>query len=430
MSARNWTVQGIAELGSWILHRRHIWPSEHAAEDMIDEHIACGIRHIVWELGRSVLTYHSNLPNATCHGVGAHYDRFYPLADSQRKAEMQVYHDRCQLRVALTYCERRNCTVYGRLCMNRHYGPGSGQSVFASEHPWWNEITGDGKLDVSRLCYAIPEYRAERVAILKEAAEIGCAGLVLDFCRQPPMVRYHSALTHPYRERTGIDPRLIRVDEHDRYLDWCRYRAGYVTELLRELKAALDPLRAKHGVALPVQARIPNDGIEANVIAGLDVETWCSEGLITEIALSELRWLPGYANWDDRPYIALGHRHGIRVFGSSNCLPVQQKGWSGQVNPRGLNPLVLARRALRSLEQGADGLSLYQSDTGCYLPGVSDAISTFHDETSLRDYVDDGANTERYPITDDNREYGIDNHSDSLENLQRRVALGPEAAWV
>jgi hypothetical protein len=175
---------------------------------------------------------------------------------------------------------------------------------------------------------------------------------------------------------------------------------------------------------VPVQVRVPNDGFEANLIAGLDVVTWCREGLIDELALSELRWLDEYQQWDDAPYITLGREHKIPVYASSNCLPKQGGEWSGEVNPRGVNPLVLARRALRSHEGGAQGIALYQSDTGVQWPGVRDAVASMGNPQVLRSYVNDPEVARRYPITKENAEYGMDNHSAEFA----RIHAGPGAS--
>ena len=67
-SQARWTVWGIAELACWIQHFPHRMPTGRDAEDCLDAHTACGIRHVVWNLGRSVLAYHSDLPEATCAG--------------------------------------------------------------------------------------------------------------------------------------------------------------------------------------------------------------------------------------------------------------------------------------------------------------------------------------------------------------------------
>ena len=413
---KNWTVWGISELGCWLGHRNPTCgsPSGHDAEDCLGSHLACGIRHVVWDLGRSVLLYHSDLPGATCVGL-----RQIP-ADLKAAAHATeaIYRERCQLRAALRYARSNGMTLYGRLCMNRHYAPGSPyRSVFAQNHPHWCEVGQDGWLDVSRLCYGIPEVRRERIAILMEAADIGVDGLHLDFCRQPPMAGYHAVFVNGFQELHGLDPRKLTIQDKDEYLQWCAYRAEAITSLLRDLTMELELFRDRWQRPVPLQVRVPNDGFEANLAAGLDVATWCREGLIDELALSELRWQEGYQQWDDGPYIELGRKHAIPVFASSNCLPRQNapwrdgKNWSGEVNPHGVNPLVLARRALRSHETGAQGIALYQSDTGVQWPGVRDAVAVMSDPGKLCAYVNDPELAERYPITPENADFGIDNHS-------------------
>lgn len=409
MWAMDWTIQGVTELGCWIGHFPHRWPTGHDAEDCIDAHLACNISHLVWDLGRSVLTYHSDLPGATCKGFLSE-----DLAGgAQARAVAAMYRRRCQLRAALQYGRERGCTIYGRLCMNRHYSPGTRhRSQFAQNHPQFLEVHRDGTLDLTRLCYAVPEYRRERVEILAEAARIGCEGLCLDFCRQPPAVRYHPSLVNPWREETGGDPRELTLSgQREEFLAWCAFRARSVTELLVELKAELDPIRERYEREIPVQVRIPNDGLEANLICGFAVEQWCAAGLVDEIALSELRWIEEYRQWDDEPYLALGRAHGIPVYAGNNCLPVQRGGWSGECNPRGVNPWLMAKRALAAHERGAAGVCVYQTDLGVQWPGLMEALATFADSRRLRAFVEDPEVQARYPVTDENRTFGIDNHS-------------------
>lgn len=426
MAHQTWTVWGVAELGCWLGHFPDREPTGHDAEDCLDAHIRCGITHIVWNLGRSVLAYHSALPDATCYGTQPNLER--AGLDERTQRAMRMFRERCQLRAALDYGRRSDLTIVGRLCMNRHYGAASLHcSEFARTHPEWLEIGKDGETDGTRLCYAIPEVRRERVAILREAAQLGCDGLCLDFCRQPPMARYHPALTESFRECTGIDPLKLRLSARDEFLQWCRHRADAVTAFLAELREALESVRAERGERVPVRVRIPNDGFEANLIAGLDVQTWAERGLIDGISLSELRWLDEYTEWDDAPYIRLGRGYSLPVFASSSCLPVQASGWSGKVNPAGVNALVLARRALRSLEAGAYGISLYQSDTGVQWPGLREALPAFGDEAALRRFVDDPEMARQWPLTDASREFGIDNHS-KIEGM--RAEAGTDARGV
>ena len=405
----DWTVQGVIELGCWIGHFPSRWPTGRDAEDCIDAHVACNIRHLVWELGRSVLSYHSDLPGATCAGF---LDDAL-LGGAQARAVAAMYRERCQLRAALQYGREQGCTAYGRLCMNRHYSPGTAhRGQFAQNHPQFLEMLRDGRLDISRLCFGVPEYRRERIDILVEAARIGCEGLCLDFCRQPPAVRYHPSFVNPWREQTGSDPRELTLSRNrDDFLAWSAFRAQSVTALLAELKAELDPLRERYDRRIPVQVRIPNDGIEANLICGFAVEDWCRQGLIDEIALSELRWIEEYQQWDDEPYLALGREHGVAIFAGNNCLPVQRGGWGGECNPRGVNPWLMARRALAAHERGAAGVCVYQTDLGVQWPGQIEALAQMADPEALLAYVDDPKVQAQYPVTDENATFGIDNHS-------------------
>ena len=412
-SDREWTIWGISELSCWLLHPCNPVfgsPSGHDAEDCLAAHLASGIRHVHWDLGRSVLTYHSDLPNATCPGKPRQI--LTSPGKSAHRAVDAMVQDRCPLRAALRFAKANQMVLYGWLTANRHYAPGTAlQSDFATFHPHWHEGKQNGWLDSSRLCYAIPEVRQERIDILLEVAGLGVDGLMLDFCRQPPLVGYHPALVNPYRQQFGRDPLALTPAQPEDYLHWCAWRTECLTTLLREVKARLTPFRERYQKRLPFQVRVPNDGFAANLTAGIDIVTWCREGLIDELSLSELRWQNDFAAWDDAPYIALGRQYGIPVYGSSNALPRQANGWGGEVNPRGLNPLVLARRALRSHAQGASGIAFYQSDTGIQIPEVQNVVAMFKDPDALRKYTEDDDVRKRWPVTPENADYGIDNHS-------------------
>ncbi len=241
-----------------------------------------------------------------------------------------------------------------------------------------------------------------------EAAEIGVDGLHLDFCRQPPFVRYHPALTNGYYQERGIHPQSIPVEEKALFLDWCQYRAGFITEMLRELKAKVAVFRSRWLHPLPIQIRIPNDGFEANLIAGLDPQTWVEEGLVDELMLSELHWLEAGQSYSDEPYLDLGRKAGIPVYASSNCLPLQAGGWGGAVNPAGIDPEALAQRTLRSHAMGASGVALYQTDTGVQHPQLQSLIALMGDRESLEQALQQArvmAGKHRNP------DFGIDNHS-------------------
>ncbi|MGI6082030.1 MAG: hypothetical protein ACOYEP_04075 [Limnochordia bacterium] len=403
-----WTVWGTAELCCWIGHFPYAMPTGNDAAECLEAHLKAGIRHVVWALGRGVVEFHSSSPDVTVRGFNSHDE---PLTVQQR-AVNRMFREKCQLRAALSYADEHGITLYGRLTMNRHYSPGSiHRSRFATLNPQWCEIRKDGWLDPSRLSYAVPQYREERLNITMEAVRIGCHGIQLDFCRQPPIARYHPTYVNVFEKERGVDPRRLGLEDGELFLEWCRFRAASITQFVRRLKDELNAYELWFDRRVPLQVRVPNDGFVSNLIAGLDVVGWVEEGLVDELALSELQWLAEFNDFSDVPYVELGGKHGIPVFASSNCLPVQQDGWSGQVNPKGVNPLVLARRALQSAKDGAQGIALYQSDTGVRWPDLAPFLPSFHDPDGLARLIEDLEADERYAVTEENARYGIDNHS-------------------
>lgn len=403
-----WELWGVAELRCWFNHLFKVPedPTGPHAEECLDAHLASGMRHVAWELGRSVLAYHSELPDATCWGL--HDD----LGNLGEKMELeQMFRERCQLRVALAHAEEKEMVLYGRLCMNRNYHPGFKRSKVHNAHPEWRELSKNGKPDVTRLCYALPEYREERRNILVEAAEIGCHGLYLDFCRQPPFVRYHPAFVDAYREQRGVDPRDLTLADKEAFLDWCRFRAEFVTTFLRELKEALAASPRLAGRQVPLQVKIPNDGLEANLICGLDVERWCAEGLVDELAPNEMNWLAEYQQFDDRPYIELGEQHGLPVYAnvSFNVRGGKQRTKDNILNGR--NPLVLAERVHRLHQPGLAGMAFYQSDTGVQLPGFPELLPRFASRSGLEQLLADKELKQQWPVRKEHENYGLDHHS-------------------
>jgi hypothetical protein len=196
-------VWGIAELWEWLWARQKT--SGHDSADCLQAHLDHEIRHVMWALGRSTLDYHSDLPGATLY-AGDPRPETKVIAESLRKE--------CSLRAALAFAGQNGMVIYARLGMNRHYGPSLGgalRSKIIAEHPEWLEHQRNGKIDETKASYAVPEYRAERLGILMEAARLGAHGLCLDFCRQPPVARYHPLILHPWLAAGKDDPRKLKA---------------------------------------------------------------------------------------------------------------------------------------------------------------------------------------------------------------------------
>ncbi|NUP99615.1 MAG: hypothetical protein HUU35_07155, partial [Armatimonadetes bacterium] len=369
-------------------------------------HLDHGLNQVIWKLGRSVVEYHSDLPTATlgdCSGMATPWAAEYG----------QMMRERCCLRAALEFARQHGMVIYGRLAMNRHYAPeahgGAFTSRWAASHPDFRETSFEGKPDSSRLCYALPEVRAERLDLLLEAARIGVDGLQLDFCRQPPIARYHPELVSSFQRSGGGDPRSPDPWEGPGFAAWVAHRASYITALLRELQRGLEPLRQATGRAIPVQVRVTDNGPPIDLIAGLDIATWCAEGLIQELAVSSLNWLAEFQEHDLRPYVELGRATGVKVYGGVNALALQRRAGSLPA-PDERSPVRLAERALRQYEAGADGMTLYQSDYAVWPEDLWPILPLLGDPAALADFATDPAHRHRWPLTWRNLSYGLDNH--------------------
>jgi hypothetical protein len=399
---------GICELYCWAVHDpERPWRTGHEVEDCLQAHLDAGITDIIWKLGRSVIEFHTDLPNATLFtGQGREEPYIAQIGE--------MFGERCCLRVALDFAQANGMILYGRLGMNRHYAPtahgGSLTSDWAKAHPEFCEVGKEGDADTSRLCYAFDEVRQERIDLLIEAARIGVHGLQLDFCRQPPMCRYHPALVDGFTAETGTDPHDIDPWEGSAFRDWITCRAQFVTQMMRELHSELEDIRHQTGRHIPVQARITDNGLDVNMMAGVDLRTWCAEGLIQEIAVSSLNWLQEFGEHDLRPYTQLGLEHGIRVLGGVNSLAIQRV--SGALpSEREINPVRMAQRALDQYAAGADAMTLYQSDFAVECEHLKSILSILGDPDALHAYATDAGTLARWPMTYRNSTYGLDNHS-------------------
>ena len=178
---------------------------------------------------------------------------------------------------------------------------------------------------------------------------------ILDPAGPDATARLQTSVVSGHKADFGLllmDPHPLKIDagHEQEYKDWIRWRADFVTETLRELKSRLGPIRQRTGRPLPVAVRIPSKGLFYNLAQGLDVETWCREGLIHQIQLDPLE----DCGWrgephDVRPYLELGRRYDLPVFGGING----NTFW---------NYTAIMRRAQGLLEAGVAGIEIYESN--------------------------------------------------------------------
>ena len=390
------TVWGIAELWQWLYEKQQT--SGHDSADCLQAHLDHGIRHVIWALGRSTLDYQSALPTST---------RYAGDTRPETKVIGDSFRQECSLRAALAFAEKNNMVIYGRLGMNRHYGDSLGgglRSQYIAAHPEWMEKHRGGQADGTRVSFAIPEYRAERIAVLLEAAQIGAHGLCLDFCRQPPIARYHPHILESWLKTGRDDPRKMTVGSPE-FLAWAQHRADFVNLFMRDLRDQLRKLEKITQRKVPVMVRIPEATLALNLMEGLDLRTWLKENWVDEITLNPL-WI-----WDidypdtARPYLELARAHGAKVYGGANT--VTGKGVTA--NARGF-----LERVARNYDEGADGIALFQTDAALLDPALKALFRPVFPHLANAAAVSgmlSAARIKQPQMSESERHFGLDNHS-------------------
>lgn len=375
-----------------------------------------GIKAMNWAVARSWVQYPSRLPDATmfpCAPISAST----PIGKKHHHLAWEKILRSCDcLEYPLKRSRQYGLRLQGWLAMNRHYGANSLGGVFtspwAAQHPEYYQHRKDVRsVDYTRLEYFFPEVRKERLDIFEEVADYGPDGVVLGCCRQPPMTAYNPTMVAAYKEKTGIDPTTIDIDDGQPFLDWIQWRADFFTELLRELAARLDAVRKKLGRRIPVTARIPGVGLQWNLAQGMDVRTWIAEGLIDELQLDPLESAAGQASHDVRPYLALGRAHGVPVFGGVNATTGVNLGFGGSGGGReNFTPVVGLRRAIGLLRSGLDGIEIYEAEImsrGCERRWL---IPLLGDPQRAERWLEDSNLDAVFPVTARNAALGHDNH--------------------
>lgn len=374
-------LMGISEWAGYYGHFGLALPDDPvtAIDKCIDDHLAIGFDQIVWDCGRSTLNYWSDLPNTTRSLERCGKDAIPEVW----RALHTVLGKTCPLRRAIKVCRERNMPILGRLCMQRHYGsPGSegDTSRFAAENPQLHEINKNGKMSLDKLCYAFDEVQQERIDILLEIQRTGVDALLLDWCRQTPILKYHPALVDPYIKKTGVDPRKIDTSNPDDYKEWFQYRADVLTGFVRKLRLAVRQQEKKLGRACPIVARIPDSAPWVTTAFGLDMDQWFKEDLVDATMLSPFPLCiedPGYY---PEYHISMAHKYGkvcIGGVGSSSLLvefPKEAKDY---------HPKPVCQKAHRQYEAGADAMSVYQTDVLIHMPYLQDLIREIADRTTV-----------------------------------------------
>lgn len=355
-------VYGISEWFAWYGDYGLSIPPDKldsVVEDCIDVQKKAGIDRMVWNCGRSTVDYHSDLPNTTrmCEYADTVGDKSWAFVP-------QVMDRYCPLRRAISYCRKLGMPLLGRLGMNRHYGTDAYAAVtsqFSLKNPRFRERGKDDSVSTGKLCYAFDEVQQERLDILLEIQRIGVDGLVLDFCRQMPVLKYHDALVNPFISRYGADPRRIDSADPADYKQWFQYRADVLSGFMRKVRREVRRQEQTLGRNCPIVARIPDSAPWLMIGWGLDVEQWLKEDLVDATMISpfprcteDLHLYPEY-------HTDLAHKYGKPCIGGVGARELI-RGDTMQ-NTGFFHPKPVYQIASRQYQAGVDAMSLYQTET-------------------------------------------------------------------
>lgn len=369
-----------------------------------------GFRVVGWSIGRSWVEYQSKLPGTRTFPCvpyeQARKSPHYPQNDTYdygpRITMMNQYDP-----LAFVYEARQPCKaeIWPWLGMQRHYSEnfygGMFSCPFYRENPQWRRVAKDGR--PGGVSFYFPEVRKERVDILMEAAERGADGLIVGCDRQVPMLLYEPALVKEFQVQTGIDSRKIDATQGEAYERWIRFRAGFFTQTLRELGQRLTALRSRTGRKIPVAIRIPSGGLFLNLAQGLDVETWCREGLVDQIHLDPLEELGGEGNHDVRPYVHLAGAHGIPVVGAV--------GPTAFMPSRPATVTAGLKRARGLHRAGLAGIDTFETEIMAWAEPVRFAVALYGHPEELARFLDESNLEAVYPVDAGTAAAGHDYHS-------------------
>lgn len=269
-------------------------------------------------------------------------------------------------------------------------------------------------MDGTKVSFAIPEYRAERIAVLLEVAQIGAHGLCLDFCRQPPIARYHPQILDPWLKAGRDDPRKMAVGSPE-FLAWAKHRADFVNLFMRDLRAQLRELEqneaqgARAGPHPRGHAEPELDGRPRSPHLAKRVGWMKSPSIRCGSGTSIIPTLPGpTSSWP------------VPTVPKSIAEPTPSPA---KASPR--THVAFSKGSPETTTEGVDGIALFQTDSAFLDPALKALLgplfSHLADATAVSEKLA-AARIKQPQMSEGERHFGLDNHS-LLPQLGRAARL-------
>ncbi|MCX6994191.1 MAG: family 10 glycosylhydrolase [Kiritimatiellaeota bacterium] len=235
-------------------------------------------------------------------------------------------------------------------------------SRLGHEHPEMRIRNSDGSYG-AQMSFAWPEVQRQRLGVLGELLEMGCEGVMMDFCRYPEILGYDEPLVKGFQQKYGVIP--INLPENDER--WIRYRCDFMNDFFRAVRRQTDAIAAKQGRKLGISVRLPATGYREY---GFDPQTWAREKLM-DIFIPHVPCLE--RDFDVRPWVAMAKGTGILVYPGMEATKTQssQMELTDAELKAGIKPGRWTRmtkddyrrKAWRRYRNGADGMFLFNNWT-------------------------------------------------------------------
>lgn len=181
-------------------------------------------------------------------------------------------------------CHKNGIEIYPALRMISAWYPvytgPMNRAKFYWEHPEFRKKDKQGR-DTSSLSIACPEVRNFWLGMLGETLNYGVDGIHIYMNRCHPFVLYEDKSVEDFKNRFGVDPREIDLNDAEWAEKWYEHITSYTTQLIREARKMLDDY--KPGLKLVVtinSAKLNSKDPELINKYSFDVDTWIKEGLV------------------------------------------------------------------------------------------------------------------------------------------------------
>ena len=315
-------------------------------EEWLEPYRDTDVKAMLWCVGggAEVVTYPSQVAQVMCQET-VDYPRAGDLYIAQSMQAL-IGQGIDPLRVACDYTHQLGIEFIVSQRMEAFACAPPFEEVFNSltydRHPEWRCVDRDGT-PVVRLSYAYEGVRRLMLDIFHEVADYGIDGINPIFNRGAPFLLYETPLLEGFQAQFGQDPRTL--DERDER--WLRYRAGVMTDFMRQLRREMDQHGSTPaGKRLQIVAHVLHNE-ETNLFFGLDLATWVAEGLVD--TLIAYPWHSHASDVIDLDYFARLCRHtGV--------------SWYVDLLPRRMEPADYLKEAQRIYGAGADGICLWDTN--------------------------------------------------------------------